>query len=413
VRLLERAHREHGVVLLGVLHGGEGEPGAIVHRMRPEPADETALATRPLKGVFGMARSFAVLRGFAEELSESGGGDADRGDGEGARGEPLPGLGICPVAWTVSKVLIRGFHEGLIDFCEQLILLTDELEVFVVVPEPHQARAAMTAFVNRPVGALQPGGHPRVRFRQQGPEAIGYARVGGDERRGTIHLLCGDWSNEDAMLERAESGYRLADMDAVLLTYTQGESDPDARTALRLLKLIRLKETRPRALKPNLRVICEVQSTEKADLFQRRFVEQTQEAAGWCHSLSVVAAERVRNAVLAQSVFVPGITALYRELLSETGHDLLKLLVRGTDDPSATLSFGQLLTGLYRRDGLLVLGVELVDREGNRRLVVNPAADGDDYRFSASELVGVLAIGDARRLPVAPEPCDDCFAADR
>ena len=73
------------------------------------------------------------------------------------------------------------------------------------------------------------------------------------------------------MLEHRPSRYRLDEMDAVVFTYTPGESDPDARTALGLLKLIRLKQSDAASVRPDLRILCEVQHTEKAELLHKRY----------------------------------------------------------------------------------------------------------------------------------------------
>jgi hypothetical protein len=109
---------------------------------------------------------------------------------------------------------------------------------------------------------------------------------------------------------------------------------------------------------------------------------------------------------------VPGIATIYRELLSEAGEEICKLLVTEPVAASTRLTFGQLLSTLYQRDDLLLLAVELEDpRGGGRRLVVNPRPGQVGYRFAADELVGIFAIGDYTRMPRAPRACEGCFAA--
>jgi hypothetical protein len=122
--------------------------------------------------------------------------------------------------------------------------------------------------------------------------------------------------------------------------------------------------------------------------------------------VGVVAAEWMRNAFLAQAVFVPGILDIYGELLSQSGVCLCKLLPLEGFDPEQPLSFGELLTTLYRRDGLLAVAVQL--REGDRqRVVLNPQPRSRDYFFTAGQVVSVFAAGPTTGLARASS-CPGC-----
>jgi len=396
--LLERGHRAHNVILLGPLVADEDERVGYSHRLNPrgglaDPAE--------LRGFFGVAPSFERLKEMVLSLP-----DVAAPRRQTAQPRPVPRLAVCPQAGRVRNMLICGFHDGLVDFCEQLILINGAPNIFIMVAEEAQLPRVAEAFLERPE-VTDPS--QSVSFERLDVTQMRY-ELGPDATRqgeGTIQLLVGDWSHERAMIEGSD-GFRLVDMDAVLFTFTQGEADPDARTSLGLLKLIKLDKAHAQ-MRPNLRILCEVQNGEKAALLGKRFGHAT----GGCHPISVVSAEAMRNALLAQGVFVPGIDIVYRELLSEKGQEICKLVVVSEpEDPDLVLTFADLLTTLYQREGLITVAVELSDREG-RRVVVNPPHRGDDYRFRVGDIAGVFIIGEYNDLPRAKNPCGGCPTLSR
>ncbi len=415
--LLERCHRAHGVVLLGHLLADPAEPTGFSHAFIPGAritADgtrhEEVPAVERVRGFFGVAPTFEHLKAFVASLPDVS---------LPAEPEPeaaVPSFGVCPGASRIRRFLICGFHDGLVDFCEELILYTRLPEIFLMVPEGFAVEEVLRAFADRPDepgSATMQGG--RLRFTRDGDDELRYGPPAG-EALGRLVVLRGDWSDDRTLLAHAGTaasrsvpqgedqlsgrGYRLEDLDAVLLTYLPGESDPDARTSLALLKLIRLKESGRASAA--LRLFCEVQHAEKAALFQRRFGAQ-----GCGDAVTVVASESMRNGFLAQAVFVPGSVSIYRELLSQAGVYLCKLLPEPPADPDAALTFGQLLTTLYRRDDCLLVAVELGARDGERRLAVNPAPRSPDYRFRAGELRSIFAIGEFSGR-TRSQPCPRC-----
>jgi hypothetical protein len=403
--LMERAHRAHGVILLGFLVADDQRPCGYAHRLFP--SQSAPVPPSILRGFFGVSTSFERLKDFVLSLPDVAAPSRSPETATAA----VPSFGVCPITARISRLLICGFHDSLVDFCEQMILFTRELNIDLMVPEERDRRRVLEAFFDRPQDGLAQVAGQRVEFsRGDRPHELRYA-VAGSERTGAIRLLLGDWSNERTMLGDAASGHALGEIDAVLFTYTLGETDPDARTALGLLKLLHIKESRPGLVKPHLRVVCEVQSAEKAKLLSRRFSDDRQAAQLGCKSVSIVPAESMRNAIVAQGVFVPGITPIYRELLSAAGPEIAKLLVTRATDPQAVINFRQLLTTLYHRDGVIPLAVELEQPDGSHRLVLNPRRGGEDHRFRVGAITSVYAVGEHTDLPRASRTCPGCCAA--
>jgi len=398
-QLLERGHRAHGVILLGSLVADETERHGYAHRLNP--GGDWNVAPDRLRGLFGVASSFERLKELVVSLPDVA---PSRGEPE-RQPPPAPRFGLCPRACQLSSILICGFHDGLVEFCEQLILLSGIPRIFVMLPSSDQIPRVMEAFLDRPEVHLLGPQVQGVDFERGEGEGLRF-EIGESSTGGTVQLMVGDWSHERSMLERPEVRFRLSEMDAMLFTYSPGDPDPDARTALGLLKMITIMESRPAEIKVGLRVVCEVQSTEKANLLQNRFC-QPREVGPRCQSVSIVAAESMRNALLAQGMFVPGIDLIYRELLSEVGQEISKMVVTDAVDPAQRLTFGDLLSALHSRDGVMLIGVEL-EQHGQRRVVVNPHPRSDDYHFPAGDLAGVFVIGEYSKLPKATRNCPGC-----
>ncbi len=400
--LLARAHRAHGVLLLGHLLDDPGEPTGVRHVFLPgvRPGEPSIPEVARLRGFFGIATNFSAMRDFVVSLPDV----APPAPAE----EPLaalPRLELCPGATSLREVLVCGFHEGTVDFCEELILFTRVPRLHLLLPDGHDREAVIRALCDRPLEPESDEEGGRVVFSRESEGRIRYALAADDAVSGVLELRFGDWSDE-RVLVGGEGRHRIAELDAVLLSYVPTELDPDARSALALLKLIRLRETRPELLKRSLRIFCEVQNDEKAALFQRRFGERA--SATSCSAITIVAAETMRNAFLAQGVFVPGIFTIYRELLSQSGVYLSKLVPTEPGQDETTVAFGPLAVELFRREGLLLVAVELADPEsGEPRLAVSPSPRSRSYRFRLSELRSAFVIGELEGRARAV-PCRGC-----
>jgi hypothetical protein len=289
-------------------------------------------------------------------------------------------------------LLICGDNEGLPELCAQLIAFCPAVQIFVMVPEARRIATMARRFATHADGLVD-GSHSAatVRFADGGAHLV--CRVDDQPLEARVTLLVGDWSRQQTVIAQPERDYRLEQIDAVLLSHITEVDDPDAATSLGLLKLLRLLDGAPAPP----RVLCEVRSVEKAELLQRRFGRSASPGdAG--PRVTVVPAERVRNALMAQAIFVPGIGEIYQEMLSIEGHEICTLEPLPGSRDNGMLSFGSLLQALYQREQMILVAVELFDEgEGSTRVVVNPAPWSAAARFPARQLRRIFAIGDSCR----------------
>jgi hypothetical protein len=408
--LLDRAQRTFGVVLLGYLVRDETSPTGFTTRFHTRAGAHDAIAddrgppVDQLLGFLGLASSFANLRDLVRSLPDI----TAKPSAEPAL--TLPETELYAAGQDSNRILICGYNENIVDFCEQLIRFSDGAEIFIIVPDTTAAQATTTHLVARSEVGLASVGNTRVRFEQVDQRLVRYVKERAPgaptarssqgmpvwQVRGSIRLMVGDWSDERVLVDDPGQNYRLSEMEVVLLTPTETDDDPDARTALALLKLIGICE-RGTVTRPGLRLVCEVKRGEKAKLFEGRFARDEGKAGP---SITIVSGETLRNSFLAQSVFVPGCDQIYSELLSDQGSEICRLVFRKPLPPDlagATVSFGQLLTAVYRRDGLVAIAVDLFDESGSeRRMVINPKPRSKDYQFQIERIHSLLAIGNSQ-----------------
>lgn len=178
---------------------------------------------------------------------------------------------------------------------------------------------------------------------------------------------------------------------AVFLSDAEAE-DKDARVALRLMRFARALETGRAPRGERLHVVAEFVS-----LARGRNV-QTHLRNGGCGfhrpdqlRLTLVSTELIRNYFMVHSAFVPGVTALYDELLSERGQELVRLSYEPCGrEGELEITFPQLQHVLMDRN-ILPLAVELVDG----RVVLNPLPT-EAFRLRQVRAVFVVMDGEHR-----------------
>jgi hypothetical protein len=358
-QLSRRLHQRHGALLLG---WSEGDPYAQPrHVIAPAPGAKVPAAPT-LCGLIALAPNFERLADGARRLARERAESAP--EKPQAPGAESPGPSFEPQRQALKRLLICGYHEGLADLCAQLLLFCPSVRITVLVPTQAQ--------LQRLQGQL-------------GQPTSSAADVAG------VRVFATDWSEGDE-LSREREGFALRDAEAILLTYTASDADPDGRSALALLKLVDLRDHQPSALHPQLRIVCEVLDSAKAELLERRFAGEVSASCGE-RPLVVISAERLRHALLAQAVFVPGSDAIYSELLGHGGPELVKLLPRElpprpAGDPTP-VTFDDLL-GWLADEQQIPIAIELRDRP---QLVINPGPQAAGYTFELEELAAVFVLG--------------------
>ncbi|MCC6747405.1 MAG: hypothetical protein IT371_07085 [Deltaproteobacteria bacterium] len=409
-QLLERGHRAHGVVLLGYLVEDEASTAGFSTVLNPvaggEP-DPAAPDVRRLRGFCGIAPHFGKLKELVLSLPDVARPEPAPPDA------PVPRLRLDPARGAFRHVLVFGAHAGLADLCQALATFSEAVQITIVLPsEAHRvellARLVSLSAGDEPAPPTPGRGTEHVTFVDRGGGRLDGVTPGGEHPRARVQLVVGDWADQGMLAPHRPAPFHVAEVDVVLFTYCQGDEDPDARTAVGLLKLMSLREHQPDRFHPALRVLAEVQRAETARLLERRFPASHAESAPAKSGVTVLPAESVRNAFLAQAVFVPGIGEIYDELLSARGQEICRLAVFGPVAPETQLTFGQLLRTLPRRDGVVPLAIELQqESEAPLRLVFNPDSRSPEYRFLASELRAVYVLADADRLREHPSPTSD------
>jgi hypothetical protein len=385
--LLQQGHMRHGVVLLGMLDHARDTPQAF--RARLNPRSTVSPQAAQLAGFFGIAANFEQLK--QATLDPQLYREAPVSETSGER----PSFTFAREKTVLNKVLICGMNDGLIELCDQLSILGQQTELYVLVSSPQQQRDLLDLFLARTQAR---GGNPpferlglRCRYASAGPSRLRYELGDQGTLHGHIHVLVADWSDERSLTAAAEGYFDLSEIEAVVYTYETAATDPDARTALGLFKLLRLAKQNPSRLHKRLRVFCAIRNEPKAALFERRFANQPSESEEL--HVTVLPIERLRNAFIAQSVFVPGISAIYDALLCEKTQPLCRLVVQRCPEPQRDIDFGELTAELSRHNALVPLAIELSTASGEQ-LVVNPLRESDAYRFPAGLLCAVYAIGE-------------------
>ena len=384
--MLVRCHRAHGVLLLGYLVADDASPSGFRHVLNPRGAGYPDVPpVDKLRGFFGVASNFERIKAFSLDIPDTAAKPADEVP-------EIPRFAFRAPERRLLNILVCGYNDGLVELCRQVLLFCPQVTIFLLAPDETRTADLRRLLLESSDPETEQDESSALRFVREGPRHL-RAVVGGKPATGGVRMLVGNCADDRYLGRPQDGGYRLDALDAVLLSYTDGDDDPDARTALALLKLLAMRSAG--RLKPNVHLLCAVQSSEKAELLERRYGPR---AAARGEHATVVGTERLRNSFLAQGVFVPGIAEIYDEMLSCAGHEVRQLKpVEQLGDE--LLDYGELLAGLYRRDGQILIAVELTDADGASRVVLNPKRRSEDYRFAGSRLRSIFTISDGESRP--------------
>lgn len=373
-RLVARSVAERAVVPLG-LRGGDGRD-----RLNPRPEERH----EGVRSLLVLARSSRAAERYGAAVAEG----AVAPD-EGPAPPAAPALRLSPELERLRRLLVCGYREELGDLLAELGQFLSGLDVRLMV-----APGRVEDVVADLAGRLPHESGARWTTREDGLvvlERDGEVRVG-------VRVFAGDPASDRWLGASPGAAGELGDVDAVLLA-ADGSwgSDPDAKSALGLLKLVGLVREAPESLRAGFRVVGEIQEPGKGDLLEHRLrALRREQGGGGADRSAILSTEKLRHFLLGQEVLVPGVAQLYEDLLRETGDEVVKLVPPEGAGGSGELGFPELAAALAPRR-LIPLAVELTGEDGPQTCV-NPAEGEPGHRFRLEQLTGVFALADVDRL---------------
>ncbi len=175
----------------------------------------------------------------------------------------------------------------------------------------------------------------------------------------------------------------------VFLSEPEGD-ERDARTALRILRYVRLLEEGKLPHGEQLHVLAEFISVEKGAYIQQHVDVRK---CGFHHEndlrLTLVSTDTIKNFFMVHSAFVPGVTGIFESLLQERGQEFVRMRF----DPPAGLQTTTMraIKRALRPLGCIAFAVEM----DNRDVLLAPPGDAP---LAAADIRGIYVIADQPRL---------------
>jgi len=360
----------HGVVLVGVFLG-EGAPGELPHDLigtaglvpwvnpHDEPVDPRLIElgaragripAAAIRGVIAVGDTYRPVRQFARSLADGDAPEASPPDGD---------VEIGIAKRPPRRILVVGYGDAIASLTSRLAELTEGAEVVV-------ATDGRRRHVESLRDALSRAGVSLMETREGWEaELVRGGRLSVRTRRHTDPMEIG-------LAVLAE-----APVEAVVFVAEDEAKDPDARTALRLM---RLAEGLLAIDGPAPHVLAELTSVAKGKRARLHVEAAFARAGREPPRVTLVSTEQIRNYFMVHSAFVPGIGAVYGQLLGEVGQDLVELPVEA--DGPVTLAR---CTESLRERRLIPLGFE----RDNGEVLLNPEPDEP-----VADVVGVYVIGE-------------------
>ncbi|WP_437525542.1 hypothetical protein WME79_38895 [Sorangium sp. So ce726] len=406
---MARAAYEKQVILAGVFLGNEAavpqrEEGKLVSVEGlepwlnplldpPEGSPAWALGARAgrvpaqrLRGLIGVSATYAPLLDYGRELYRGRGiGRAAASDGATAAHEWAAKLSLH--LSEIERVLIIGYSAALPSLLQALARFVPGIEVTLVLGErgdermPLPDRLASLGVTPGPGGA-PPGSDGAMLSLPRGGSATVYTQHGHD--LASLAVRC------------AARGAPLS--AAVFLSEPEG-LDRDARTAMRVIRFARALASRELAHGGTLHVLAEFSSVAKGEHVRSLLAP---DKCGFAVRVSLVSTERIKNYFMVHSAFVPGVTALYDELLGEGGQDLVRIEAPppdGAGRAGGELRFDEIRTALESR-GAIPIALEVEEPKEDQPGGASPVAQRGEPRGASH----VTQQGERRVVHLNPPP---------
>jgi hypothetical protein len=399
-RMARMAYRERGVILAGVFLGertpqptrGLVPVDGLVQWLNPlrDPAEGSAakglgaqagrvpLAT--LRGLIGVTATYAPMRRYGRDLV-MGHGVLPPGGGAEPAAETVPwARGMTMARGLLARLLVVGYSAALPSMLRELSRFMPGVDAVLVLGERGDERIALgerlaSLGIGLDSGAKPPGKEGLTLPLEHGGRVTVYTQKGHDLASFAVQCAAKGGAVGAAVF--------LSEPDAV---------DRDARTAMRLLRFVRALEHGEVPRGERLHLLAEFASVAKGE-HVRRLVDA--ERCGYAGAgrlrLSLVSTERIKNYFMVHSAFVPGVTALYDEILGEDGQEIVRLEPpAGVKAEGVRVRFGEMLEALESRQ-CIAIAVETADG----RVMLNPAR-GEVFRLG--EIRAIYALAESRDL---------------
>lgn len=391
---------DHGVVLVGVYLGkdavgrnGKGVVpiGDLVPWLNPAAAvDDPALEAlgarkgmvpaSTLRGVIGIAESYLPLRAFAAALARGAAPAGRPGEKPSAVAALSTSLPLPPSG--PRRVALIGSSEALPALLAELSRFVKGVEVTLFL----SARGDEKIPLQRRLELLSVG------FGAEDPLPGKLGQCFPLEQGGQLTV----YTHDAPDLSRFAAGrlQQIAPVDAVVFLSEPSGGDRDARTALRVLRFVKLLEENQVPKGPGMHLLAEFVSVDKGLYIQRHLdVRKCGFGDEKDLRLTLIAKETIKSYFMVHSAFVPGVSDIYSRLLEERGQDIVRFpLVTGPTTPPS-ITFRHLCQALLPREAIPI-GLETV-----HGTVLGPAPD---RVFAAADVRGIYAIAESAHFDANP-----------
>jgi len=391
---LAAAGARAGVVVLGVYLGTgpvrRNRRGVVVMdglRQWLNPADDVTdddlvalgarrgtIPTRSLRGLIGIAESYLPLRSFAAAVAH---GHVTTSSGTAGDALDVVDRALTAPPRGPMRVALIGASDSLPSLLRELALFVPGVDVQLFL----SSRGGERVPLGRRLEALGVGVDSHDPLPGVGGRQVALPRGG------ALRIFTHDAPDLARFAaERLRDGPPVE--AAVFLCETEG-SDRDARTAMRVLRFLRMLEdgTVPRG--ERLHLVAEFLSIDKGTYLQRHVdVRRCGFASVDDLRLTLIARETIKSYFMVHSSFVPGVSAIYDELLEERGQDIVRYVWNGGGGGSVTWAD---VVEVLRRRGAIAVALERRDRSVGLALAPETV-------IATADIAGVYAVAESATL---------------
>ncbi len=415
-QLARRAYEERSVLLVGVFLGhnvpkktrgfvpiGGLEPW--LNPLRDPPAGSRVaqygvrarkIPLDKLRGLIGVTATYAPLRRY--------GWDLVMGDGH----DPMlmaPPINPKLQAWAdratmarglLERVVVVGYSAALPSMVSELARFMPGVDATLILGERGDEKMGLgERLASLDIGVISddplPGRAGKTITLEHGGKVTIYTHQGQDLASFAV--------------ECTQTGTPVG---AVVFLSEPDAIDRDARTTMRLLRFARALEGRTVRRADKLHILAEFASVEKGE-HVRRLLDPTE--CGFASAddlrLTLVSTERIKNYFMVHSAFVPGVTALYDEILGEDGQEIVRLdLDKHLAERLEQYVYFHQIRDVFTERQVLPIALEIRSpskRRGHHReqqdehveIVLNPEPD---RAFPLKTIRAIYAIAESRDL---------------